>query len=131
MSEQARIALTIRGNTIEISGPEHFVTAQVEAFRAAILSALNGAADAPKEKPPAEKQSHPADPHHKQTGKQTYPNVLHIEADKVQILKKVPGNTKSKKALNTALVYSGLNVTLALSLFLFRKYAKHARTKVA
>jgi hypothetical protein len=105
MSEQARIALTIRGNTFEISGPENFVTAQVEAFRAAILSALNGAADAPKEKSPAEKQLPPAAPHNNQTSKQTYPNVLHIEGDKVQILKSVPGTTTSKKAINTALLY--------------------------
>ena len=104
MSEQARIALTIGGNTFEISGSESFVTAQVETFREAIISSLHGAAALPPEKPHGATIPLVA-PHHRPTGKQAYPNVLHIDGEKVQILKSVSGTTKSKKAVNTALVY--------------------------
>jgi hypothetical protein len=105
MSEQARIALTIRGNTFEISGPEGFVTAQVAAFREAIISSLKVAADSSPENPPAETQLPPGAAHHKATGKQPYTKVLHIDGEKVQILKSVSGTTKSKKAVGTSLIY--------------------------
>ena len=105
MSEQARIALTFRGNTFEISGPEAFVTAQAEAFREAIISSLYSGADfqADDVTPGAEP---PAAPHHEPSGTQPrYPNALHIDGDKVQILKGISGTTNTKKAVGTTIVY--------------------------
>lgn len=105
MSEQARIALTIHGNTFEISGPETFVSAQAEVFRDAIIETLAKSA-APEELPVTPDGNVPlAAPHHEPTGKQEYPRVLHIEGDKVRILKTISGTTVSKKAIGTALVY--------------------------
>jgi hypothetical protein len=105
MSEQARIAVSIRGNTFEISGPEGFVTAQVAAFREAITSSLKEAADSTPENPRADTQPPPRAAYHKAAGKPPYLNVLHISEEKVQILKSVAGTTKSKKAVDTSLVY--------------------------
>jgi hypothetical protein len=106
MSEQARIALTVKGNTFEISGPEAFVTAQVEAFREAIISSLcSGASPAEEDVTPGAEP--PAAPHHTPTNnnQKRYPNVLHIEEDKLQILKSIPGSTTSKKAVGTTILY--------------------------
>ncbi|HLX72818.1 MAG TPA: hypothetical protein VKV04_24610 [Verrucomicrobiae bacterium] len=105
MSEQARIALTVKGNTFEISGPEAFVTAQAEAFREAIISSLSSGAG-PAEEDVTPGAEPPAAPHHAPTNnQQRYPNVLHIEGDKVQILKGITGTTNSKKVVGTTVVY--------------------------
>lgn len=106
MNEQARIALTIHGNTFEISGPEAFVSAQAEVFRDAIIEALARSANTPEEEAPADDaETPPAAPHHEPTGKQQYTHVLHVEGDKIRLLKSVPGTTQSKKAVGTAVIY--------------------------
>jgi hypothetical protein len=106
MSEQARISITVKGNTFEISGPEAFVTAQAEAFRDAIISSFQSGAGGvedvtPGGEPPA------AAPHHEpnKNAQAKYPNALHIQDNKVQILKPVDGTTLSKKAVGTAVIY--------------------------
>jgi hypothetical protein len=105
MNEQARIALTVNGNTFEICGPEDFVSAQAEFFRDAIIETLARSTSGTDEEPSPETETPPAAPHHEPTGKVTYTRVFHIEADKVRILKAVPGSTLSKKAVGTALIY--------------------------
>lgn len=105
MNEQARIALSIRGNTFEISGPEAFVSTQAEVFRDAIIEALAKSAITVEQEPDTDAEILPAAPHHEPTGNQSYTRVLHIEADKVSILKSVPGTTQSKKAVGTAVIY--------------------------
>jgi len=105
MNEQARIALTINGNTFEISGPEAFVSAQAEVFRDAIIETLAKSANTPEEEPVADTEIPAAAPHNEPTGKQSYTRVLHVESDKVRFLKSVPGTTQSKKAVDTAVIY--------------------------
>lgn len=99
MSEPAKILVNLRGNTIEISGPENFVTAQAEAFREAIIASLTSGCDTSGENTP------PAAPQQNASGNNPYPALLHIEAEKVQILKPIPGTTTSKKAVATAIVF--------------------------
>lgn len=105
MSEQARILLSVRGNTFEISGPESFVTAQVEAFRETIEKTFADAAATPIAKPQDESAHPPIAPHKNPGEKKSFPKILHIDGEKVQILKSLDGTTKSKKAVNTCLVY--------------------------
>jgi len=105
MSEQARILLTVRGNTFEISGPETFVTAQIEAFRDTIKKTFEDAATTPIPTLHVESAHPPIAPHQNPAEKKSYPKILHIDGEKVQILKSLDGTTKSKKAVNTCLVY--------------------------
>ena len=111
MSEQARVALTIHGNTFEISGPEGFVSAQVESFREAMIycwtSAVNSPPEDEEEEGAKETEQPPPAPHHEPTNGKLYENILHMDKDsgKVQILKSVPGTTTSKKAVGTVIIY--------------------------
>jgi hypothetical protein len=105
MNEQARIALTIHGNTFEICGPEAFVSAQAEVFRDAIIDTLARTANTPDEELRATSETPTAAPHQEPTGKQEYTRVLHVEGDKVRLLKAIPGTTLSKKAVGTAVIY--------------------------
>lgn len=105
MNEQARIALTIHGNTFEISGPETFVSAQAEVFRDAIIEALAKSASNPEDESTLDTETPPAAPHHEPTGTKSYTRVLHVEGEKVRLLKSVPGTTQSKKAVGTAVIY--------------------------
>ena len=103
MGETARISFTVGGNTFEISGPEQFVTAQAEAFRETLIEALTNlttTAAADVEGPPAAEHKDPVE-----GGKVGYPNVIHVEGDKVDILKGAPGNSTNKRAANLVLVY--------------------------
>lgn len=95
----------MHGNTFEISGPETFVASQAEVFREAIIEALARSADKPSEGQNPGADAPPAAPHHDPDGKKEYTRVLHVEGDKVRLLKSVPGSTQSKKAVGTAVIY--------------------------
>ena len=101
MSEQARISLNYNGVSFEISGSEQFVAEQIAVFKDAIIEAIE---QTRSEHPLAEEEP-PAAPHKETSDTPSYTKVLHIEDDKVSILKKAPGNTTSKKAIATAIIY--------------------------
>ena len=104
MDNQAKISLNVHGMSLEITGSEQFVSEQIEHFRSAIQSALEEAP--PEEKTPSEADIEPPPaPHKEPTGEPKYTNALHVDGQKVSILKKVAGSTKSKRAVNSALVY--------------------------
>jgi hypothetical protein len=108
MNEQATIRLQFHGMSFEISGPENFVTQQSELYREQIVELLLKAARlldddlALKEEI---EEAPPAAPHQQPTGKPAFTNVLHVENDKVKILKRIPGTTLSKRAVNTAVIF--------------------------
>jgi hypothetical protein len=104
MDNQTKISLNIHGMSLEIVGSEQFVSDQIEHFRDAIQAALKREAQT-EEEPPEDSTEPPPAPHKKPTGERKYTNVLHVEGEKVRILKKIPGTTTSKKAVNTALPY--------------------------
>ncbi len=105
MSDQAKISLQIHGISLEIIGSEGFVSGQIEHFRDAIQEALVKGAQTEEEAEAEATIEPPPAPHQEPTGQPKYTNALHVEGDKVRILKKVAGNTTSKRAVNTALVY--------------------------
>jgi hypothetical protein len=105
MDNQAKISLNIHGISLEIAGSEQFVSEQIEHFRSAIQSALTKEAE-PEEQPPPEPGTEPPPaPHKEPTGEPKYTNALHVEGQKVSILKTVGGSTTSKKAVNAVLIY--------------------------
>jgi hypothetical protein len=105
MTEQAKLSLTFQGIAFEISGSESFVTSEIERFKEEISELLGKAARITATELDDDKVEPPAAPHQEPTGKPAFINVLHLESDKVRILKKIPGTTTSKRAVNTGLIY--------------------------
>jgi len=105
MGEQAKLSLNIHGVTFEIAGSESFVTGEIERFREEISELLGKAARITALDLDDDKIEPPPAPHQEPTGKPAFVNVLHLENDKARILKKIPGTTTSKRAVNTALIY--------------------------
>ena len=108
MNEQATIRLQFHGISFEIAGPENFVTQQSETYREQISELLLKAARLLDHELAVEEETEdapPAAPHQDPTGKPAFTNVLHVENDKVKILKKIPATTLSKRAVNSVLIY--------------------------
>lgn len=112
----AKISVSLHGVSLEFSGSEAFVTQQVESFKSAIVASLNrvpgpahatpsqqAPSGAPTQLPAVNTPATATAP--VSTTNVAFPNALHIEGDKVQVLKSVPGTTVSKKAVAVCLVY--------------------------
>lgn len=107
MSDQAKLVLNIKGNTLEISGPEAFVSAQVQLFQEAITTALEETMNQSAEpQTNVEVSGPPPAPHQEPAaGGNPYPNVLHIDGTTVRLLRNQSGVSKAEKAVGTALLY--------------------------
>lgn len=106
MNNEAKIHLSLRDGTFEISGSENFVSQQIENFKDLILESIKTPSSPPHniEKPSFQHTSHDGD-HNSAPTMKSYNRVLHIEDKSVKIIKKVPGTNNAKKTLNTALIY--------------------------
>jgi hypothetical protein len=102
MNEQAKFSVQVGTKIIEIVGSEAFIETQIDRFGKAIDEILG-------DLPPQE--AHTTAPENNdvldgsEQSRTKYPNALHIDEDRVQILKSVPGNTIAKRAVDTAVVY--------------------------
>jgi hypothetical protein len=105
-TNETRIRISLKEGVFELTGSETFVSQQIENFKTAITASLTqiqqecaAPAPMPEDKSPAVAPAATKD------GVMDFPNVLHIEGEKVTLLKTMPGSTKSKRAVSTALVY--------------------------
>lgn len=108
MSEAGcKVHVVAGGMNFEISGPEAFVRETVELFKDQLKSCFELRRTTPSQETTGETPAEPpAAPHVKGPGSlPEFPNVLHFENNDVKVLKTKSGNTKSKKAVNTALIY--------------------------
>ncbi|MCQ4243395.1 hypothetical protein, partial [Stutzerimonas stutzeri] len=106
MNNEAKIHLSLRDGTFEISGSENFVSQQIENFKDLILDSIRTPSTPPYnlEKTSPQPTSQEVDQNSAPTAK-VYNRVLHIEDKSVKIIKKVPGINNAKKTVNTALIY--------------------------
>ena len=106
MTNEAKVHLSLRDGTFEISGSENFVSKQIENFKDLILESIKTPTTPPQsvEKSSSEPSSQEGNYNSAPTAK-VYNRVLHIEDKSVRIIKKVPGTNNAKKTVNTALIY--------------------------
>lgn len=117
-NSEAKFYLSIKDGIFEISGSELFVSQQIENFKEIIIEAIQSTEESPEEDflpeaaPPALTQatsqsdkvnSEIADEESFDAG--SFSRVLHIDGQEVRVIKKMPGNTIAKRAINTALAY--------------------------
>lgn len=103
---ETRIKISVKEGVIELAGSEAFVSQQIENLKEIIAASLQQIQPikllpesiTQERKPPLAAAPTNAD-------EQEFHNVLHIEGDKVKLLKTMPGSMMSKRAVNTALVY--------------------------
>jgi len=103
---ETRIRISLKDGVFELAGSETFVTQQIENFKTVItasLTQIERERSEPVIKP--ELQNPPSAPGSIKDARIEFPNVLHIEGEKVSLLKTMPGDMKSKRAVNTALAY--------------------------
>jgi hypothetical protein len=107
---EAKLHLSLKEGVFEISGPEHFVSQQIENFKEIILETLQNrriksdivnVGMVPPD--PQGTKLPPLDQQNLIT--KYFPRVLHIQEKDVKIIKKMPGANNSKKTINTALAY--------------------------
>jgi len=106
---ETRLKISIKNGEFELSGSESFVSQQIENLRDIIHSALQSVhcanekaqtVTASNEHPSAPATSNKISP-----TQNAYINVLHIEDDKVSVIKAMPGSSNAKKTVNAALIY--------------------------
>lgn len=105
----AKLHLSIKDGVFEIAGSELFVSQQIENFKDIIIDGLKNQDPASMGQITSNTSEHNVininDKEEIIPLENPYPRVLHIEDQKVRIIKKIPGTTNSKKMVNTALAY--------------------------
>jgi hypothetical protein len=110
MSENtnALVKVSVKEGLFEIAGSEDFIDKQIENLKEIIFYSVDNLAQASLVDEDIDNTEAPgpeAAPHQCADKSNPYPNVLHFEGDQVKVLKRIPGNNTSQKAVNLTLVY--------------------------
>ena len=104
--EKSSIKISLRDGQFEISGSEAFVSGSIELLRDIILATQRKISGEPTEASGDQDDvAPPAAPHQQGNGTNRFVNVLHIEGEKVSIIKALPSGTNAQKTVNAALLY--------------------------
>lgn len=104
--EKASIKISLRDGQFEIAGSESFVSGSIELLRDIILASHANLIDEEKVTLENQTSTPPEEAPHQTTGSaKRFLNVLHIEGDKVSIIKTLPAGNNSEKTVKAALLY--------------------------
>jgi hypothetical protein len=102
--DRVRALISLQDGRIELEGPENFVKSQLDLLQPIIERSFSKQTSAGGRAPHSPKSVDDSKPNDGAISLEAYENLFAIAEDKVQILKDIPGATKSEQMVNGALL---------------------------